>query len=566
MVLFWVALIHTSGMPGVFVLDDQFALVENRSLLDFWNLQWFRWTGRPVTMATFAASFTLFGPAPFSCHVVNLAIHVAAVSVLYALVARSLTLLWPRLDSWRRLSIAASAALLWGVHPICTAAVTYLVQRAESLASLFILAAVLAWSKAFGDDVNTTADAPAPSRNKRVLWAFCSVTLASLAYGSKEMAAGLPLIILLFDRVVVAQSWRPLLSRTHWYAALVLPLVVGAAMILPGLTEASAGRSTVGFNVEGFSSWAYFTSQPRVLLEYLRLAVLPFGQSLDYGWLPPRDPTTQWLGLAAWIGLAASLIWLWRNARPLALLMLTALFVLAPTSTFLPLQDIIFEHRFYLPLACLVAAVLGWIGTRDRGAEGAQTVGRWRLLAGAALLAVPLSLLTIVRNSDYWSRARIHAVDVQRHPGNPRAWYALALSVKLDRPEPKIEMLRKATELSEERGFYYAGSAYALPRDLADTLFHAGRVSQSRAYYEMALPRSNSQVQRTHVLFQLAMIASIEGRIDDAERLFQETLAADAGIREQVKIVYAAHRERIGRAKSPSGVPAQIRSGSSKGN
>ncbi|MCG8648875.1 MAG: hypothetical protein MI861_03530, partial [Pirellulales bacterium] len=165
--LLWIAAIHSSGLFGAFVLDDV-TLTDNPALLDVGSFEWFRLTKRPVTTATFAINFSLFGAEPFACHVINLLIHLAAACCLFKLVQNSLALVRTNLSGRETNYIALAATLIWGVHPLCTAAVTYIVQRAESLASLGILLCLWAWSKAFqapvkGDRVGEKPTEPSPA-------------------------------------------------------------------------------------------------------------------------------------------------------------------------------------------------------------------------------------------------------------------------------------------------------------------------------------------------------------------------------------------------------------------
>src|ERR1019366_8906747 len=81
-----------------------------------------------------------------SYHALNLAIHVLAALALFGSVRR--TLLQPRLRSrfgTAALPLAFSATLLWMLHPLQTESVTYLAQRAESLAGLFLLLTLYAF-------------------------------------------------------------------------------------------------------------------------------------------------------------------------------------------------------------------------------------------------------------------------------------------------------------------------------------------------------------------------------------------------------------------------------------
>ena len=366
-VLLWVAVVHANGLFGSFVMDDKL-LTDTPALQDFGSLGWFQITNRPVTMGSFAAHFTAFGPSPLVSHLGNLAIHLAAVACLFALVCRSLCVGNFGLSRDAAAWIAAAAALLWGVHPLTTAAVTYLIQRSESLASLGILGCLLAWSYAFAGRPRPGDPPTESTAGSRWLYLGLSIAAAFAAYGSKQMTVGLPLIVLLFDRVFIARTWKELRSRLAAYVVLTLPIVIGAGLILPRLLSPAEGRSSVGFHLEGITVWSYFTSQPRVFLEYFRLTVFPVGQSLDYGWLPSSDPRRQWLGLLGWLLIAAAIGFALKRLPKVGAIWLAALIVLAPTSSILPLQDTIFEHRVYLPLALVLTSVVA--ATRLASAAG----------------------------------------------------------------------------------------------------------------------------------------------------------------------------------------------------
>src|SRR3990172_8125874 len=88
---------------------------------------------RPLTVLTFAINEVLAPGAALPCHAVNLGLH-AVVTLLVFVVAR-------RLFGAARLAFVAAS--LFAVHPIHTEAVTSLVGRAELLAALLGLTAIL---------------------------------------------------------------------------------------------------------------------------------------------------------------------------------------------------------------------------------------------------------------------------------------------------------------------------------------------------------------------------------------------------------------------------------------
>ena len=99
-------------------------------------------SGRPVAEFLFALEYAAGGGSPaLIFHATNLVIHLACGLVLFGIVRRNLEdeKFWGRrfVDSGQW--VAAFVAALWVAHPLNTEAVTYIVQRTESLAGLFYL-------------------------------------------------------------------------------------------------------------------------------------------------------------------------------------------------------------------------------------------------------------------------------------------------------------------------------------------------------------------------------------------------------------------------------------------
>lgn len=553
LLLGWVGLIHATGFGGEFIFDDN-ALLQKESLRDLFGLEWFRLSSRPVAAATFAMNFTFFGESPLSFHVVSVAVHVAATACLYFLVRRSILLYRSTVDPQYAAITALIVAGLWGCHPLTTSAVVYTVQRSEALASLFIMLTLLTWGHAFGDQTDPV-EGDASTKSRQLLWSILAIAFAYLAYGSKEISAGLILMVLLYDRVFVADHWRSIRGRWMWYLLLLLPLIVGSYLLLPsriGSGGSGGVTSTIGFNLRGFTPWGYFTNQPFVFLQYLRLTVWPVTQSLDYGWLPSKSVLVQWLGFLLWVTILIGLVFAWRRSKAIAGCLGIALLVLAPTSSIMPLQDIIFEHRMYLPLACLIGAFVGWLALGSPTSQRQTGFSRWMLIG---LLCVPLSMLTVRRNLQWWSDREIYESDVRNNPNNPRAIVGAAGTVEDNstNPEPTLAALRKAIKISKDRDYFYSGTDYKWTRYLADILFLTGRPAEARPHYEEALAMSYNELQETEIYFQLAMIASMEGRNDDAEGLFQKTMQGHPQIQEKVQAVYAEHLRRL----KPPNLPKQ---------
>ncbi|XP_052873324.1 protein O-mannosyl-transferase Tmtc3 [Anopheles cruzii] len=142
---------HNSLNCG-FVFDDISAIKENRDLRphssiknvflnDFWGTPMHKEQShksyRPLCVLTFRWNYLLHGLEPAGYHLVNVLLH-TIVSLMYF---RMCAMLLSEMASF-------AAALLFAVHPIHTEAVTGVVGRAETLSSVFFLAAFIFYTKA----------------------------------------------------------------------------------------------------------------------------------------------------------------------------------------------------------------------------------------------------------------------------------------------------------------------------------------------------------------------------------------------------------------------------------
>src|SRR4030067_1198502 len=128
---------YSNTFTAAFQFDDLPIIVENAQLRDLNNLPQILAGQRGLTMATFAINYALGGGDTTGYHAVNLAIHIINAALAYLLLLYTLRLTGSGEATARRLS--ALIALLFAAHPVQTQAVTYIVQRMESLTSLFSL-------------------------------------------------------------------------------------------------------------------------------------------------------------------------------------------------------------------------------------------------------------------------------------------------------------------------------------------------------------------------------------------------------------------------------------------
>jgi Tfp pilus assembly protein PilF len=407
-------LVYANSLSGAFVFDDIDSIVQNRNLhalaTVFSPPPVSTVCGRPILHATLALNHALGGTVAAGYHVVNILIHLLAGLVLFDLLRRTFHRAgMPVHVRDAAVGLAFTISLLWCVHPLQTGTVTYVVQRAESLMALFLLLTIYCVMRGAGSQ-------------RPAVWYAGSVAACALGMGTKESMVVAPALALLYDRIYLAGSWRSTLARRR-----VLYGCLGATWVLLGLAMASCpGRGgTVGFGLS-IPPLAYARTQLGVIVHYLRLVFWPEPLVLDYGWPIARSLGGVLSAGLILLALAALTVWGLRRAPRLAFLGAAFFILLSPTSSFVPVQDPIFEHRMYLPLACVLGAVVLIV---HGGLAGASAGPRRLAALAAAVAAVALGIATIDRNRDYRTEVGIWRDTVAKRPQNARGHDALGIAL-----------------------------------------------------------------------------------------------------------------------------------------
>lgn len=522
LVAFW-SLVWKSSLDGAFHFDDFSSIVRNNRVRRLWPLDSFLRSSRPLGSFSFALNYHFSGLRTFDFHLVNLAIHLCNGLLLFVG-----CILTPLLYRARWLGetrpvlhgtvilIASLIATCWTVHPLTTQAVTYIVQRYESLASLGYL----------GIWVGTLFFL----RGNRVFGAVMVGVFAWIGVMSKEIVATAPIVVLLFDRMISRDDWASIFkSRWLVYGLLLLPFVWFVPHVLPSLAPGQVDASAtsapaVGFSMKSVSAWEYLRTQPEVLLHYVSLVAWPSKLCLDYGWRIQSNPLVYVpLGLVILVALVTGGVLFWRGAirrnaflpAVTGWLVITFFLILAPTSSFFPIRDLAFEHRMYLacavPIAGAVLALQAWY-TRLIKRANRPTVLRIGFALIVLTVITMLAWRTHHRNLQYRSGLALWQNVVDVSPENPRAWYNLGREYyQLGRREEALRPMVNAVGMSDPSvPMYDAG--------LADCLRHAGRIDDAVTLYERALAK---MPRYPEVLNNLGVVRLEQERDEEAERLFR---------------------------------------------
>jgi len=514
-------LAYANTLDASFHLDDFTAILGNpgvRSLGVLWPPSDPRWLG----YVSFALNYGAGGTSVLGYHLANLAIHVCNGLLVYrlaALVLRTPALREARPDGLVHRWLPLLAGLVFTLHPLATQAVTYVVQRFTSLATLCFLASVILWIEARLD-----LEAEGRWRTRTALAYLGSVLAAAAAMKTKEISFTLPLValgleLLLFERPRRIALLGPLLA-----SALLVPLAVVGKGGWSGDVLDAAARATA--ETGQISRWSYALTQTRVVATYLRLLVLPVGQNFDHdvrvsaSWLEPSVVACSLL-LLALVALAA-IAWI-RGRRagdpfgPLWLLGVGWFFVtLSVESSVIPIRDVLFEHRTYLPTAgasiALAAALL-------RGLEALRARSLPRragaVAVGAAVLA--LGVATHARNRVWHDEQSLWSDVVAKSPGKARAHDFLG-SALLDQgaTADALREFRRALELAPR-----PAEAARAHTNLGAVHKARGQVDEAVREYEQALALE-PDLARAHG--NLGMAYEEQGKLEAATREYRAVL------------------------------------------
>ncbi len=377
---------------------------------------------------------------------INLGLHVATACTMFAVLRRTLRL--PHLQErfgagagWLAFGVSA----IWMLHPLQTAAVTDVARRPELVAGLAVVLSLYATIRE---------------------WRVRAVAACALGMLANELAAAIPLLVLLYDRTFLTGGFRETLrARSGFYAMLGATWALIVWRVMPG--DFHGGVQPWG---AATSPWMYLQVQCQAVVHYLRLALWPEPLVFDYGVVRPGafvwvlPPAFFLLSLAT-----VSAVALWQ-VRARGFLGAWFFLLLVPTSSVWPVAaEPMAESRMHLPLAAVVTLVV--LGVY-------RIAGRRTVMIGA-LLALALGGATVRRNLDYRDALTLWTDTAEKRPDNARAHARVAaLQLSAGKVAEAIASGAEAIGLDP----YNADAHFAL----GQALQRAGRGGPARRHLEQA--------------------------------------------------------------------------------
>jgi len=442
---------------------------------------------RPVLQVTYALNYWISQYETWSWHLVQILLHIVCIVCLYLIARRLLKAFHMDLDPAGAGAVAFFAALLYAVHPVTSGVINYLSARSSLLVAALLLPSFLLHM----------SDRLHDRRGWRAI-PLVSPILYALALFSKVEAVGALAVYFLCDtlRIAAHRSTQPaddagrggflkdvlatfrrqtLLRMTPFLAVTAVYFAI-RIRVMPEFSAAARHNADV-------TALVYLWTQITAWWHYIYTWFAPVNLIADDMTYPifrtPLAPPVI-LASAGWVLVAGIAAAAYRRLPYLAFLAVSALALIAPTSSVVPLAEMVNEHRPYLPLAL---ASLAWLlpGLSALWIPWARGRRRAALIAllGIVLVAVSFFALTFERNRVFADEESYYRDIIQKAPSY-RAYLNYGL-VFMNRGDYATALKYFHLALEEAPNWMYThinlGLAYQ----------NMGDASQAQQYFDQAV-------------------------------------------------------------------------------
>ena len=575
--------IHTLDVP--FYLDDFSSIQENPiiynwqgSFFEIWNT----YKLRVIGYLTFALNYQYHQFQVAGYHLINILIHLLTGLAIFALIRGLITT--PALkNNQTKTWLPLIVALIFLLNPLQIQAVTYIVQRLASLAALFYIAAMASYIQA---RLN-------PKLFTKLIWTLLCLLLATLAFFTKQNTVTLPIALLLLELIFFPGNIRRIILTitTALIASFIIWYIIATTFNLDPFSLKSL--ELLSRETTNISRYAYFATQTKVLWTYISLFFWPISSHIDYAY-----PISQGFFIGTehynWLARIMSSQELWALIAHITLLTIAAynlrkrpliafgifFYYLAHSieSSIIPIKDVIFEHRTYLPnlgLAILTAYIL------------VVKIPQYSRIIPITIIAILLisGTATWKRNQMWREPVALWQHNMEQSPEKKRGWNILGKHLiqkaKLERKQGYIQksrqtikqslialdkaikiktknydgletisitpenalnfiiaykMLGKYKEALRWVNYAISNKSQLRPFDMAKFLINQGNIyyeigRKNKQYYQLAEKSYREALkiysQSLIAKINLGHLLSITGRFDEARKMYEAVLKID---------------------------------------
>jgi tetratricopeptide (TPR) repeat protein len=448
---------------------------------------------RPVLQVTYAINYAISGYDTWSWHLTQILLHLVCVLGLYFLCRRILQQFHPDSPLLERANVPLVSALLFAVHPTTSGVINYLSARSSLLVAAFLLPSIVLYMRPRHHD--------SPS-----VTPVAAAVLYALALFSKIEAIGALPVYFFYDVVVTSQRrakdtagtaagdlWRdvaatlgtPTLKRL-W------PFLVVTGLYLLCYRHAMTGYQQAARHAADMTSAAYLFTQTTAWWHYVLTWFAPVqlvADDLVYPIFRSLFAPEVLLAIAGWVLVAGLTRWLYPRYAYLAFVALSALALISPTSSIMPLAEMVNEHRPYLPLAILSLAWTIPASLFAFRAGRSNTVARVSAVGGLTVLLAAFFLLTFQRNRVFATEEAYYSDIIKKAPST-RAYVNYGLTfMRRGQNDEALKYYRLALDLAPNWHIIHInlGIVYQQLGDWERARYHLDRAVQTEQYSAQSL-------------------------------------------------------------------------------
>jgi uncharacterized protein YneF (UPF0154 family) len=317
---------------------------------------------RPVLQVTHAINYAISGYDTWSWHLVQILLHLVCVLGLYFLCRRILQDFHPDAPPLEHATIPLMAALLFAVHPTTSGVINYLSARSSLLTAAFLLPSIVLYMRPRHHDSSSTFPVSAAILYALALFtkieaigglaAYFLYDVVQTARRRGENTAGVMHGGLLRD---VAATFNKATLKRLW----VFVAITGLYLVC--YRHAMAGYHQAARHAADMTPAVYLFTQTTAWWHYVLAWFAPVrlvADDLTYPVFRSLLAPEVLLAISGWVLASGLMLWMYPRYSYLAFAGVSALAIISPTSSIMPLAEMVNEHRPYLPLAILS---LTWI-------------------------------------------------------------------------------------------------------------------------------------------------------------------------------------------------------------
>jgi protein O-mannosyl-transferase len=555
MVLVLGLLVYSNTWKSPFVFDDIHTIVEQeaRRTLDFSIERWFGTRTLPVF--TLDLNYYMGELNVIGYHAFNIGVHLVSSMAMFwlsyllsSVVYKTRVVRVGKLEISNHLFFAMVVSMFFVAHPIQTQAITYIVQRLASIAAMFYILALLFYVK-FRLSTETTY---------MKIWGGLSIAASLAAMHSKEIAVTLPVAIVMMELFFFVPinndrswwkfkiDWRQAVKRIPYLLPWIITIIVIPAYMLeikelvfkPELTSENVSQATLKDKVSlrritnvsaetvEIPRDTYLLTEINVVRKYWQLIIWPAGQNLDHDVRLVTNlrnwPTAASLLLHVSL-LLSSLVLFIKGRRMFAYGLCFFYLAILPESSIIPIIDVMFEHRLYLPMlgVALIFGDLGQILLKIKKLRIKDT--DWLVVILVSCVLMALAVTAFNRNGVWKDEVTLWTDSTTKSPNKARPYNNLGKAYLDKRMFDKAEELYlREVEIDPDSvsGHNNLGSIYGVLGRYEEALAEINRAIELRPDHDAAFNN-------------LGNIYMLQTEYDQAEQAYQTSIelnSRDAGV------------------------------------